>query len=173
MLIFDEVHVIARLMWNSRSQQLVGFAMTPAEMSCLLDVYQTLEEDHATKGTDHILQFLWRDMTSDFDIVGPYYTSNGPFESKFLIGIVLETVKVFHLYGFNTCLLVCDGASQNLSTIKASMGVSGVFARNVSGGDVNAISPAFTNPFNPSRKIHWLICPSHQVRIQIFSYEVL
>ena len=76
LLIFDKVHIIAGLMWNSRKQQ---FAMTPAKMSYLLDVYQTLEEDRATKGTDHILQFLWRDMTSDFDIVGQYYTSNLPF----------------------------------------------------------------------------------------------
>ena len=65
---------------------------------------------------------------------------------------MLETVKVFHLYGFNTSLLVCDGASHNLSAIKASMGVSGVFDCLASGTDVNAVSPAFTNPFNPSRK---------------------
>ena len=93
-------------MWNSRSQKLVGFAMTQMEMSCLLIDYQTLEEDHATKGTNHILQFLWCDMTLNFDIVVPYYTSNGPFESKFLMGVLLDTVKVF------TSLLVCDGASQ-------------------------------------------------------------
>ena len=41
------------------------------------------------------------------------------------------------------------------------MGVSGVFAHNALGGDANAISPAFTNPFNPSKKSHWLICPSY------------
>ena len=117
MLIFDEVHVVARLMWNSHNQKLVGFVMTPGEMSCLLDVYQTLE-DHATKGTNHMLQFTWRDMTSNFDIIGPYYTSNGPFESKFLIGTcqlskhqwecqvyLLATLQVVMLMPSVLCLL--------------------------------------------------------------------
>ena len=24
-------------------------------------------------------------------------------------------------------------------------------------------TPCFKNPYNPSRKIYWIICPSHQV----------
>lgn len=162
-LIFDEVHVISRLMWNSRSQRIVGFAMTPDDLPNLLDVYQTLDSDTSTQTTTYILQFLWRDLTSSFDVVGPYFTRNGAFESKFIIGVVFEVVKLFHLYGFNTSLLVCDGASPNLSAIKLTMGVSGVFSRDESLGDKNYISPCFENPFNPSRKIHWMICPSHQV----------
>ena len=165
MLIFDEVHVVSRLMWNSRNQKLVGFAMNHEDMSCLLDVYRIIEKDNKTRNTDQILQFLWRDLTSAFDVVGPYYTGSGSFESKHLVGIVLETMKVFHLFGFNTSVLVCDGASMNLTTIKATMGVSGVFSRNETASDVNAISPSFSNPFNPSRNIHWLICPSHQVHV--------
>ena len=38
-LIFDEVHVVARLMWNSRSQRVVGFSMSHEDMANLLDVY--------------------------------------------------------------------------------------------------------------------------------------
>ena len=162
-LIFDEVHVISRIMWNSCSQRVVGFAMTPDDMANLLDVYQTLDPDAATQNTTYILQVLWRDLTSSFDIVGPYYTSSGTFESKFVLGVVIQTIKLFHLYGFNTSLLVCDGASQNLTTIKTTMGLSGVFTRNTSLPDPNIISPQFVNPFNPSRKIYWIICPSHQV----------
>ena len=37
-LIFDEVKVISRLMWNSRSQQMIGLAMQPEDMVSLLDV---------------------------------------------------------------------------------------------------------------------------------------
>lgn len=144
-------------MWNSRSQRVVGFSMSHEDMANLLDVYQTLDSDAATKSTTYILQFLWRDLTSSFDVVGPYYTSNGAMESKYILGIVLETVKLFHLYGFNTSLLVCDGASPNLTTIKTTMGVSGVFEC------TSTIKPSFPNPFNPSRMIHWMICPSHQV----------
>ena len=72
-------------------------------------------------------------------MVGPYYTSGGTLEAKFILGIVLETIKVFHLFRFNTSLLVCDRAGANLSTIKSTMGVSGVFGRDTSLSDANSI----------------------------------
>ena len=65
---------------------------------------------------------------------------------------------------FETSLLVCDGASSNLSAIKQTLGVSGVFGRDTSQADPNAIAPSFDNPFNPAQRTHWLICPSHQVQ---------
>ena len=39
------------------------------------------------------------------------------------------------------------------------MGESDVFE------STSVINHSFTNPFNPSRKIHWVICPSHQVHM--------
>ncbi len=166
MLIFDEVRVVARLMWNSRNQRVVGFSMSHDDMANLLDVYQALDPDAATKSTTYVLQFLWRDLTSSFDVVGPYYTSSKTMESKYVLGVVLETVKLFHLYGFSTCVLVCDGASTNLTTIKTTMGESGAFESTA------VINPSFTNPFNPSRKIHWVICPSHQVSVYVSQLHV-
>ena len=71
-LIFDEVKVVGRLMWNSHSQTLVGLAMNAEEQCSLADVYQLF--DDAVKQTLYILQFLWRDLTSKYDIVGPYFT---------------------------------------------------------------------------------------------------
>ena len=126
-LVFDEVKVISRMMWNSRSQTMIGFAMSYEEMSSLMDVYQSIASDARTKMTTYIVQFLWRDLTSSFDIVGPYYTSSGTMESKFILSCVMETLKLFHLYGFKTSVLLCDGASTNLCTIKATMGTSGAF----------------------------------------------
>ena len=95
--------MVARLMWNSRNQRVVGFSMSHDDMANLLDVYQALDQDAASKSTTYILQFLWRDLTSSFDVVGPYYTSSKTMESKYILGVVLETVKLFHLYDFNTC----------------------------------------------------------------------
>ena len=62
-LIFDEVKVISRLMWNSKSQK-IGLAMSPDDMSSLHDAYQLVDETSASKQTSYILQFLWRDLTS-------------------------------------------------------------------------------------------------------------
>ena len=58
--------------------------------------------------TTYVVQFLWRDLKSSFDIVGPYFTSSGTTESKFILSCVMETIKLFHLYGFKTSVLVCD-----------------------------------------------------------------
>ena len=95
--------------------------MSHDDMANLLDVYQA---DAATKSTTYILQFLWQDLTSSFDVVGPYYTSSKTMESKYILGVVLETVKLLFVW-FQR--MSWYGASSNLTTIKMTMGESGVF----------------------------------------------
>ena len=43
-LIFDEVKVIFRLMWNSKSERVIGLAMSPKQMSLLHDAYKLADE---------------------------------------------------------------------------------------------------------------------------------
>ena len=64
-LIFDEVKVIGRLLWNSRSQKIIGLSMTRADLATLTDIYQSLREE-TNQQTSHIMQFLWRDLTSTY-----------------------------------------------------------------------------------------------------------
>lgn len=73
-LVFDEVKVACQLMWNSRNQTLTGLAMTNKDMSSLVDVYQLLQTPQTPAQTSYILEFLWRDLTSGYDIVDPYFT---------------------------------------------------------------------------------------------------
>ena len=162
-LIFDEVKVISRLMWNSRSQRIIGLAMGPEEMSSMHDVYQVVDEEGAAKQTSYIMQFLWRNLTSSFDVVGPYFTSSGPLESKFITSCVIESLQLFHLYQFYTCVIVCDGASSNVSTLKSFCGASGAYGVSSKEDDKHSIQPWSSNIFDPERKIFWVICPSHQV----------
>ena len=124
-LIFDEVKVISRLMWNSRSQALVGLSMRHEEMATLEIFFRPLMKSVAQ--TSHILQFLWRDLTSDFEIIGPYFTSAGTVDNKFILSCVLETIGLFEGHELTTSLIVCDGASSNLSVIKASHETSAVY----------------------------------------------
>uniref|UniRef100_A0A1X7U160 Uncharacterized protein n=1 Tax=Amphimedon queenslandica TaxID=400682 RepID=A0A1X7U160_AMPQE len=56
-LIFDEVKVINRLMWNSRSQTLIGLSMTHEQMASIGDIFQTIDDESVLQ-TSHILQFL-------------------------------------------------------------------------------------------------------------------
>lgn len=57
-LIFDEVKVAMKVSWNSRNEELVGLAMTNAEMQTLQDVYDTLTSDRKTQKASYVLQNL-------------------------------------------------------------------------------------------------------------------
>ena len=37
-----------------------------------------------------MLQFLWRDLSSMFDIIGPYYSSAQGFDSKFTMACLQD-----------------------------------------------------------------------------------
>ena len=139
--------------------------MTHKDQASLNDIYRLLREQEAAEQTSYILQFLWRDLTSEFDTIGPYFTALSSLESKFVISCVLETIKLFQLHGLTTSLLVCDGASSNAATIKVSHGHLGAYSVKQNDNDVFEVEPWMINPFNPPHHIFWLICPSHQVRI--------
>ena len=94
-IIFDEVKVACQLVWNSRNHQLVGLAMTPKDLASLNDVYELLKSPSTNKQTSYVLQFIWRDLTSKFDIVGPYFTSLSTVDCQFVVAGVFETIELF------------------------------------------------------------------------------
>ena len=96
-LIFDEVKVVSQLMWNSRSQTIIGLAMTEEDQASLHDVYQLFDKDKTADQTGYIMQFLWRDLTSSYDIVGPFYTNSETFSAKTIHACVFETIHLFQV----------------------------------------------------------------------------
>ena len=48
--------------------------MAADDMVSLHDVYEELKAPKAVKASC-IMQFLWRDLTSNFDVIGPYFSS--------------------------------------------------------------------------------------------------
>ena len=145
-LIFDEVKVVSRLLWNSRSQEVIGLAMSPEDMSSLHDIYLTLSSNESPQQATYMLQFLWRDLTSCFDIVGPYYSSSESLKSKFIVACVYETM-VFQLHHFQTSVLICDGASSNMTALKTTTGTSGAYGISSTLNQRHTISsPRFENP---------------------------
>ena len=101
-LIFDEVKVAMKVSWNSRNEELIGVAMTSSEMQTLQDVYESTDIDGKTQKTAYLLQTLWRDLTSEFDLISPYYTSASGLKSKFLLPCVIDAIYQFHLFAFET-----------------------------------------------------------------------
>ena len=64
-----------------------------------------------TKKASYVLQFLWHDICSVFDVIGPYYTCFSSLKHKFIVVCVLDALTKLRIYGFKT---VCDGTSSNL-----------------------------------------------------------
>ena len=147
--------------------------MTHQEQASLLDIYKYINNTKGTEHTSYTLQFLWRDLMSSYDIAGPYFTSSSSVENTFITSCIFETISLFQSNGLKTSLLVCDGAADNLSTIKASHGCSRAYAIRKEGDQYKfEVTPWFINPFNPLNKIYWLICPTHQICVHVFGCMV-
>ena len=130
----------------------MGLGMTSKNLSSLNDIYSVLQSSECKKQTSYILQFLWRDLTSEFDIVGPYFTSSPTVESKFVLACVFETVRLFQFHGLKTSLLVCDGGSSNITTVKATHGHHGVYSVSDLTDNKYEVKPWMINPFNPPKQ---------------------
>ena len=126
--------------------------MTHEQLATLSDVYEKAIEEGPMK-TTYVLQLLWRDISSDFDLVGPYYTSYSGLDSRFTLACLYETMQALESVGFKVRGLVCDGASWNLSMVKKLVGSSSSEAY-------------FINPFS-DEKCWVIICPSHQVHYDL------
>ena len=161
-LIFDEVKVGLSVQWNSRTDEFIGHAMTPHEMLTLHDVYEDLNKVDKTAKTSYVLQTLWRDLSSDYDIIGPYYTSSGGMKSKFLLACLYDAMRQFHQFNFMVVAVVCDGASANLTALKTLCHRDGAYGSDPSQDDPHRVPVSFQNPYS-GQDVFLLICPSHQV----------
>ena len=71
-LIFDETKVQSKIVFNMTGNKVMGFAMSPDELPSLHDIFSSIEKDDEMK-TSYVLQFIWRDLTSSYSIIGPYF----------------------------------------------------------------------------------------------------
>ncbi len=76
------------MVWNSRDNGFIGHVMTEQEMASLCDVYQSLDPDRKTKKTQYVLQTIWIDWSSKFDVLGPYFPTETGSDHKFLTMVV-------------------------------------------------------------------------------------
>ena len=67
--------------------------MNAEDQASLYDVYELFHKDKAVGQTSYIMQFLWRDLTSSYDIVGPDFTSSDNFTAKV---IQARALKLFN-----------------------------------------------------------------------------
>lgn len=145
------------MIWNSSNSAIVGYAMSSESFISLHDVYEGLCDDDKCQKTAYVVQFLWRDLSSDFDLIGPYFTSSSSLETRSLHSMVTRTMLALSQFGFFVRALLCDGASSNLSLLKLLCGHTD--------NEVDISQPSFKSPFD-GKRVHLIVCPSHQVRMQ-------
>ena len=171
-----------KLLWSSRNQKFIGHSMTHDELASMSDVYSVLSPDYRKRQTTYVLQVLWRDLTSEFDIIGPHYTSDSQFPHQALCRLLIDSIHQFHVCGFETVAVVCDGAAPNMTMVKEMSGAARKayrcaiickhwirdviyiefwIAYSLNTGSA-AIDPSFVSPYT-GRSVHFIICPSHQV----------
>ena len=166
-LIFDETKVQSKIMFNMTGNKVMGFAMSPDELPFLHDIFSSSDQDGEMK-TSYVLQFIWRDLTSSYSIIGPYFNCAKSWDHSFLYDCVMRTLKVFSLYHFRVKAMICDGASSNLSLLKVLAEYKGTQLPLEAGDGMDQFLPKtkFTNPYDPDSDdgdVFMIICPSHQV----------
>ena len=157
--------VTASIYWNAKSNKFIGHALTYEDMSTMHDIYRELDDKKAVKAS-YILQFLWRDISSNVDIIGPYYTSEAGLDNKFIMACVFEAIHFFYLFGFKVVLLICDGASANLKLLKILCGEESGVYRVRENDERYSVKTKFLNVFT-NEYVHVMICPSHQLKNMI------
>ena len=145
-----------KVAWNLKGGGITGFTIPEDELKVLHDVYSSTVQFGAQK-TSHVMQFLWRDITSGNDLA-----------SSTLQEFVMLCLKAFTSYGFKVAIILCDGASSNLTVLKMLTGYErSQFPVNEAADTLHGkyyLDVSFSNPEDPlGRPIFAMICPSHQV----------
>ena len=113
--------------------------MTSDDFSSLHDVYEDLDQEERCQKTKYVVQFMWRDLSSDFDVIGPYFSIPSTMETKYLHSLVTRTMLAFTQFGFGVKALLSDDAIAAISLMKLFCGYK---------DDLEKPVPSFTSPFS-------------------------
>ena len=95
--------------------------MAEDELPVLCDVYSSVIQSGCQKAS-YIVQFLWRDLTSGYDMIGPYFPVPNSMDANTLQQFFMLCLKSFSAYGFRVSIVLWDGASSNLTLLKMLCG---------------------------------------------------
>jgi len=160
-----------KVAWNLKGAGITGYSVSEDELKVLHDVYSTTVQPGSQKAS-HIVQFLWWDLTSGFDLIGPYFPVESSMTSTVLQELIMLCLKALTSYGFKVSILLCDGASSNLTVLKLLSGnPKAQFPINADAETLRErynVEASFINPEDPhGNPIFLMICPSHQLKNMI------
>lgn len=156
-LMLDSMKCIDGLVFNSSEGSVVGIScQDPTIVGDLFD-----NTPRQVSNTQYILQFLWRDEASKFDVLGPWFTHNRDFNSPQLDAIFWKVIQHYSAVRMHVNLVVCDAASFNISFItNLCCGDEGQTNSNPKSA---TFEPKCTNPFT-ERDIWFIVDPSHMLK---------
>eukprot|EP00733_Pompholyxophrys_punicea_P000776 Pompholyxophrys_punicea_v1_NODE_280_length_2395_cov_11.619231.p1 type:complete len:661 gc:universal NODE_280_length_2395_cov_11.619231:400-2382(+) len=155
-IIFDETVISAGISWNCLTGNIDGYAMKGSELGDLSDLFDKEE----SKLTDHVLLFMFRSSVHHFEMIGPHFTSSGNMSATSIVSCLFEFTHCLISAGFEPSLIICDGASPNLSAIKSLMSdKASTFRDNL---EISPVSFNFAGVLGLT--MHYMICPPHQLK---------
>lgn len=117
-LIFDEVKIDARLVFCPKTGRIVGLCEGFDKYASLYDCFSTLDAQAEAKMGEFALQAIWRDTTSNFDIIGPTYMFPESIQVKNLAACLVQTLKIFHRFRFEVLAVIMDNAKVNVKLMQ-------------------------------------------------------
>ena len=92
---------------------------------------------------------MLQDLSSKFDLIGPYYTSESGLDSRFTTACLFEVMQAMESVGFQVHAFICDGTSWNLTMLKHLCGCDGKFGfGEMTDPDRYDVLCSFKNPFS-------------------------
>ena len=152
--------------YNTKSCEIQGYVMSKEDLPFLHDVFSAFD-DVSSQKTNYIVQFLWRDLTSSLDMIGPCFTSAKQVDCGFILEQLTSTIQSLSQFGFRALAIVCDGASPNLAAMKILCGLPNKALSNENdtlSDESYFVKANFINPYDPDDiPVFVVICPTHQV----------
>ena len=103
----------------------------------------------------HVLQYIWSDLTFDFSVIASQFTSHHDFNADQLHAHFWQVIEGLEKCGLSTSLVVCDGCTTNLSFVARNTG--------------RRLDPSFNQPLVNSfcynrfsdRSLYFMVDPPH------------
>ena len=109
--------VQTKIAWNVKGGYISGFTMAPDGLPVSHDVFTSAIQSECQKAS-YIVQFLWRNLTSGYKLIGPCFPISSSVDSNIPQEFFLLSLKVLSNYGFIISIVLCGGASSNLTLLK-------------------------------------------------------
>lgn len=146
----------------------------------LSDIFAcSTDRDAVGLQAEYSIQFLFRDLFSSMDTIGPCFMMNRSMSATTIDCVVRETIAAFYRQDFRILALIFDGASSNMSYVKNMFEerIYGSFGKSCQVDFIGKTLPSHIerfrvpssvpHPFEPDGRLFVIVCPSHVLKCMV------